>query len=504
MNTVAYRLILSIRAMIRGVITLPGKILHSFRHFFGAIRNFFAAFIHHLSTGDLWVKTSLVLCGMGYWGRRQYIKGVVATLLQIIALSLFPTFFLPFLRKFDTLGDTERQTIFNPETLKNEVNAFDDSFQILLFGVVGILFLLACLTLYIKNISWVRALQEKEKTGRHINSFREDLSTLLHEKFHVTLLFLPVLCIVVFSVVPLLVMILTGFTNYDRFHFPPAKLFTWVGLDNFRAVFENSITASFGYSFKKILSWTLLWAFLSTLSTYYGGILLALFINHKKTRLKKLWRTAFIIPIAVPQFVSLLLVRNFFANTGIVNTLFARWGITEIFQDLGLIAPNAAFIPFLTDPTWAKAMIILINMWVGIPYTMLLSTGILLNIPGDLLESAQIDGANAFQRFRKITMPYIRFVTGPYLISSLIGNINNFNIIYLLTNDIYVTSDQLLANANAREVDLLVTWLYRLTQENNNYKMASVLGMAIFLICAFFTLLAFSRLTRENMEETFQ
>ena len=210
------------------------------------------------------------------------------------------------------------------------------------------------------------------------------------------------------------------------------------------------------------------------------------------------------IPIAVPQFVSLLLVRNFFANTGIVNTLFSRFGITEIFRNMGLIAEGAAYIPFLTDPSWAKAMIILINMWVGIPYMMLLATGILLNIPGDLLESAQIDGANAFQRFRKITMPYIRFVTGPYLISSLIGNINNFNIIYLLTNDIYVTSDQMLANANAREVDLLVTWLYRLTQENNNYKMASVLGMAIFLICAFFTLLAFSRLTRGNREETFQ
>ena len=488
----------------RKALALPMSIGKGFRNIFISIARFFSSLFHQIAAGDLWVKSSLLLCGMGYFGRRQYGKGILATLLQLAAICLFPVFFLPYLRKFDTLGDVERQTIFNPETLKNEVNAFDDSFQILLFGVVGILFLFACLILYVKNIGWVSALQKKAEEGKHINSLREDFSSLFHEKFHITLLSLPVICVVVFSVVPLLVMILAGFTNFDRFHFPPARLFTWVGLDNFHALFESSLTATFGYSFRKILLWTLIWAFLATFTNYYGGILLALFINHRQTRFKKFWRTAFVIPIAVPQFVSLLLVRNFFANTGIVNTLFSQWGVTDFFRNLGLISPGAAYIPFLTDPNWAKAMIILINMWVGIPYMMLLSTGVLMNIPGDLLESAQIDGANAIQRFRKITMPYIRFVTGPFLVSSLIGNINNFNIIYLLTNDIYVTSDQLLANSNAREVDLLVTWLYRLTQDFNNYKMASVLGMAIFLICAGFTLLTFSRMNQGNKEETFQ
>lgn len=469
-----------------------------------ALGRFFSAFFRSFLTGDIWVKASLLFCGMGYFGRRQYGKGALAMLLQGAALSLFFGFFLPYLRRFDTLGDVERQTVFNPQTLKNEVNLYDDSFQILLFGVVGILFVIVCLTLYIQNMIRVRALQERAERGLPLPGLKADFSSLLHEKFHVTLLFLPVICLVVFSVIPLLVMILAGFTNYDRLHFPPARLFTWVGLANFRALFDASLTAGFGYAFRKIFSWTLLWAFLATFSTYFGGIFLAQLINHKSIRLKKLWRTAFIIPIAVPQFVSLLLVRNFLANTGIVNTLLAQWGVTDWLGQMGLLPPGSAYIPFLTHPIWAKCTVLLVNLWVGIPYMMLLSTGILLNIPGDLLESAQIDGASALQRFRKITLPYIRFVTGPYLLSSLMGNINNFNIIYLLTNEIYVTSDQMLANANAREVDLLVTWLYRLTQENNNYKMASVIGMVIFLICAVFTLLSFGRLNRGNREETFQ
>ena len=149
-------------------------------------------------------------------------------------------------------------------------------------------------------------------------------------------------------------------------------------------------------------------------------------------------------------------------------------------------------------------MIVLINIWVGIPYQMLIATGVLMNIPVDQLESARIDGANKFQIFCKITMPYILFITGPSLITDFVKNINNFNVIYLLTQDVYVTTDQLLANSNAKEVDLLVTWLFRLTNEYYNYKMASVIGIIVFVICAAFTLLTFTQMIKGNREEDFQ
>ncbi len=149
-------------------------------------------------------------------------------------------------------------------------------------------------------------------------------------------------------------------------------------------------------------------------------------------------------------------------------------------------------------------MIILINIWVGVPYQMLIATGVLMNIPEDQLESAKMDGAKPFQIFTKITMPYMLFITGPALVTDFVKNINNFNVIYLLTQDVYTTTNQALANSQAQEVDLLVTWLFRLTQDYYNYKMASVIGIVVFVICALFTLVAFNYMIGGDKEGTYQ
>ena len=135
---------------------------------------------------------------------------------------------------------------------------------------------------------------------------------------------------------------------------------------------------------------------------------------------------------------------------------------------------------------------------------MMVTTGVLLNLPSDQLESARIDGARSGQIFRKITMPYIMFIMGPTLVTDFVKNINNFNVIYLLTEGNYTTTNQLMANSQAKETDLLVTWLFRLTQDYYNYKMASVIGIMVFLVCVVFTLIAFNRFIKGDREETFQ
>ena len=99
-------------------------------------------------------------------------------------------------------------------------------------------------------------------------------------------------------------------------------------------------------------------------------------------------------------------------------------------------------------------------------------------------------------------MPYLLFVTGPALITDFVKNINNFNVIYLLTQDVYTTTNQAMANSQAKEVDLLVTWLFRLTQDY--YKMASAIGIIVFIICAVFTLVAFNRMIKGDKEGTYQ
>lgn len=466
--------------------------------------NIFKNFGEAVIKGSIWVKLSLLIMGAGYIGCGQVIKGILMTIVQAVFVLYMILVGAPYLSKFGTLGTVQFEKVFNVVTMKNEVNDYDHSFKILLFGVITIVLITVFVCIYIANMITVRKLQIAKEQGRRINTFRQDLRSMVNEKFHITLLALPVLGIVIFTLVPLIIMIAVAFTNYDQGHLPPSALFTWIGWENFKNMFTTSTTITFGYSFRKVIIWTFIWAFFATFTTYMGGILLAKFINSPKTKLPKLWRTLFVITIAVPQFVSLLLVRNFFANTGIVNTICSNIGLTDFLRDIGLVREGLSYIPFLSDPNWAKFMIIMINIWVGVPYQMLIATGVLMNIPSDLMESAKIDGASPFQIFKSITMPYMLFVTGPSLITQFIANINNFNVIYLLTQDVFKTTDQLLANSNAKEVDLLVTWLFRLTSEQYNYKMASVIGCMVFIICSAFTLLAFRSMIKGDKEESFQ
>ena len=310
---------------------------------------------------------------------------------------------------------------------------------------------------------------------------------------------IPVLGVVVFTIVPLFILIAVAFTNYDQQHMPPAALFTWVGLANFASLFGGqSLSMTFSYAFGKVLSWTLVWAFFATFTTFFGGVFLAMFINNKKTKCPRLWRTLFMITIAVPQFVTLLLVRNFFSDAGICNTMMNNAGVTDLLKTIGLLGQSMDHIPFLTDQHWAKFMIIMINIWVGIPYQMLIATGVLMNIPSDILEASTIDGASPLQCFIYIKLPYLLSVQGPALVTDFVKNVNNFNVIYLLTQDVYITKDQAMASSSAKEVDLLVTWLFRLTQEQYNYKMAAVIGIMVFIICAIFTLVCFRFINKKE------
>lgn len=460
-------------------------------------------FVIAIKNGDVWTKLSLLVMGAGYIGRKQIIKGILMILVEICFFLFTFRFSIEYILKLGTLGTVQREEVFDTLTLTKKVNDYDNSLLILLMGVIGILCIAAFILLYISNMKAVYRLQQISERGGHVNSFCEDLKSLIGGKFHITLLTLPSIGIILVNIIPILFMICIAFTNYDMDHQPPTYLFTWVGLDNFKNLFTSTSTITFGYVFVRTLIWTLIWALLATITTFLGGILLALFINHKMIVWKKLWRSMFVVTIAVPQFVTLLLISKMFGDYGIINSICNNIGLTKFLQDIGLVGSGLTFIPFLSKPGWAHVMIVLINIWVGVPYQMISATGILMNIPEDQLESARIDGATTMQIFWKIKMPYILFVMGPSLLTGFIANINNFNVIYLLTSD-YVTSNMKYASSNAKEVDLLVTWLFTLTNDYSNYKMASVIGICVFVICAVFTLLTFNKMIAGNKEEEFQ
>ena len=336
--------------------------MNAVKRFFGSIGRFFKEFALGVVKGDIWVKLSLLIMGTGYFRRKQFVKGIIITIMQAVVIGYTVMVGIPYMSKLNTLGTVKFASVYDSATRQNVVNDYDHSFKILLFGLFSIIVLVVALFIWMKNIINVRKLQIMAKQGKHINTFRQDIKAYRNEKFHITLLSLPCFGIICFTIIPLLVMILVAFTNYDQQHLPPNSLFTWVGISNFKRMFTSSITSTFGYSFGKVLSWTLVWAFFATLTTYIGGILLSMFLNNSKTKLPRMWRTFFVIAIAVPQFVSLLLVRNFFADTGIVNTICNNIGLTNLLKEAGLVKSSLSYIPFLSDPSWAKVTTIIIKI----------------------------------------------------------------------------------------------------------------------------------------------
>ncbi len=336
--------------------------------------------------------------------------------------------------------------------------------------------------------------QHADKYVGKPRSFIDQVRGLFNENFHITILTLPILGILLVSIIPLLFSILIAFTNYSKGHEPPTQLFTWIGFDNFSYLFNppaDSIYKDLPASLAATLSWTIIWAIAATFSNYILGIIVALLINKESIKLKKLWRTVFVMTIAVPQFVSLLSIRALLQSGGALDRLW----IDSFGHTLGF-ATSA-------NVDLTKVIIILVNIWVGIPYTILSTTGILLNIPKDLYESAKVDGAGVVKQFTKITMPYILFVTGPYLITQFVGNINNFNVIYFLTQG----KPTLIGNAlGVGQTDLLITFLYNLITSNSNpqYGIASTVGIVIFILCSFFSIVMYNRSGAIKEEDQFQ
>jgi arabinogalactan oligomer/maltooligosaccharide transport system permease protein len=423
--------------------------------------------------GDVATKLSFVVMGAANLANKQYLKGLIFLFSQIAFFYWLIRNGLRALSMLATLGTQSQGLVFDERLGIEVLQEGDNSMLLLLFGIAAIVICLLLVGLYVINLKSARNIHELKKVGKKIPSTMDDLASLLNERFHATLMTIPLLGVLLFTVLPLLYMISIAFTNYDHTHLPPKNLFTWVGFVNF----GNVISGNMADTFFPVLGWTLIWATLATVTCFFFGILLALLINTKGLKFKGVWRTIFVTTMAVPQFISLLVMRNLLNGAGPINATLLNLGLID------------SAIPFLTDPIWAKITVIVVNMWIGIPATMLVSTGIIQNLPTDQIEAARIDGANKLQIFRNITFPQILFVMMPALIQQFIGNINNFNVIFLLTGGGPSNSDFY----GAGSTDLLVTWLYNLTVNTMDYNLASVIGILIFILSAVFSLLAYTR-----------
>jgi len=486
-----------VRDFVKGV---AAAIVSFFRGIGTGLKDFALNFYY----GNLLTKSSYFIMGAGHVTRGQTGRGILYFLLQVafaLYMLLLGGKYLPmFFENFFTGGNVGRVETSTSGVWDDNLGEYvtvlgDNSFHIVLYGILSIFVIAFFIACYMGSVRESYELEQMRVIGRRPDSLKRDVSNMLDSKFHVTLLSLPMVGLFVFTVVPLVTMILIAFTNYDAAHEAPARLFQWVGFENFGKLFATD--SELGDTFWRVLSWTLIWAFFATFTSYFGGMLLAMLINRKGIKLKKLYRTLFVATIAVPQFVSLLIMSKMLDAGG--GTFGSGGGIiTQFIENL-----FGHHLQFGLDITTTRICIILVNMWIGVPYSMLMCSGILMNIPADLYESARIDGASPARRFFKITLPYMLFVTGPYLITQFIGNINNFNVIYLLSGG--GPGNNLLYTDGAKGTDLLITWLYKLSLGvDRDYKLASVIGILVFVISATFSLVVYNKSSAVKGEDNFQ
>ena len=439
-----------------------------------------------LAHGGPIVWLSCLIMGLGNFVAGQFIKGLLFLAIEIAVIAFLTVRGggIYWISMLPSLGDRPTQEIWNDAKGVYEYVIGDNSQLILLYGVASIAIIAVGLLVWQASVrSGYLGLQDK-KSGIKPLTFVEDIKALFDENIHKTLMILPVACLCVFTIVPLVYMMCMAFTNYSKTG-DHLILFDWVGLENFISLFNPN--SSIGRQFGGVLAWTIIWAIFATFLNFFMGTIVAIIINRRTTRAKGLWRGLLSLTIAVPQFVSLMVINSMLQPDGIINRML---------MDAGMITEK---LPFLTNATWARVTVIVVNLWVGIPYTIMQVTGILKNIPAEQYEAATIDGANAVQQFVHITLPYMMFVMTPYLITQFTGNINNFNVIYLTTR-----GNPIDVGNTAGATDLLVTWLYKLSVDKQEYNMAAVIGIFTFIVLSIVSLVTYRSTGSYKDEEGFK
>lgn len=406
-----------------------------------------------------------IIPGLGQVYNKQWIKGIVFFILTASFFIAFSDLIQYGFWGLFTLG-------IDPE--------YDHSITLLVEGILTVIVTVIGLGIYALNLRDAFKVGKQRDYKETPNSVRKQYQNLIGSGFPY-LMMTPGFLLLIFVVIfPILFVILLSFTNYDLYHSPPASLVDWVGFQNFIEIFSIPIWRE---TFFSVLSWTVIWTFCATSLQIALGIFLAVLMNQKGIKFQKIFRTIFILPWAVPAFVSILVFAGMFNETfgTINNDILAIFGLGNI--------------PWLTDPTYTKIALILIQTWLGFPFVFAMTTGVLQSIPNELYEAADVDGATILQKFKNITLPLVLYATAPILITQYTFNFNNFNVIFLFNGGGPAVPGQ-----NAGGTDILISWIYSLTMTSAQYGKAAAITMILSLIVILVALWQFRR-TKSFQEE---
>lgn len=400
---------------------------------------------------------SVLVPGLGQLYNRRLLKGFI---LLIVSISFLVT-------TWDYI-DIGIWGLFTLGTIPREHH----SIQLLLQGLISLIVLFFGICIYAYNILDARKDAKTREEGKPIPTLLEGISNFYDRGFPYFLI-LPGLVMLLFIVVlPLLFMLALAFTDYNQYNSPPRNLLSWVGFANFTDLINIDIWKN---TFLSVFTWTIVWTVVATTLQIALGFFLALLVNDKRIKFKRTIRTVLILPWAVPAFVSILIFSALFNPTfGAINR--------------DILSHFEIMIPWLSDPFWAKIALIMIQTWLGFPFIFALFTGVLQSVPADMYEAADVDGGTRWQKLRLITIPHVLFATAPLLIMQYAGNFNNFNIIYLFNE-----GNPAVRGQNAGGTDILISWVYKLTFETNNYNMAAAITIIMGLIVMGFAFFQFRR-----------
>lgn len=390
-----------------------------------------------------------IVPGLGQFYNKQWVKGLL--------------FFLASVSFFIAFKDLLNMGLWGIVTLGTEVPR-DNSVFLLAQGIIAILVLGFGLAVYYANLRDAYRNGKLRDDNQALHTLKDDYQNLIGQGYPY-LISGPSLFVLIFAVVfPILFSFALAFTNYDLYHSPPANLVDWVGLQTFSEIFTVDIWRS---TFFDVLAWTVVWTLVASALQVSLGILLAIVVNQKDMRFKRFFRTILVLPWAVPGFVTILIFVGLFNDSfgAINNDILAAFGIDPI--------------PWLTNASWSKLALILMQGWLGFPYIFLVTTGVLQSIPDDLYEAATVDGASIWAKFKNITLPMILIAMAPIIITQFTFNFNNFNIIYLFNG-----GGPAVPGSTAGGTDILVSWIYKLTMQSSQYSLAAALTilLSVFVI----------------------
>lgn len=407
--------------------------------------------------------TSLILPGLGQYFNKQYFKSI---------LFFIGTLFIYFIAIPYALGygNYRGDGLKGIITLAQGGKRLDKSIIFMVEGLVAVILMLFSIAIVAVSYKDARDVQLNMYRGIRPRTKFETIESVKEDGFPYIVTIITYILLSFVVILPVLTTILLSFAGMDPNN---QSKFKWIGLKNYQLLITGTGIA--GGPFWRIFLWTMIWTIAATTVAITVGFGLALIANNERIKGKTLYRTIYLLPWAVPAFITIMFFSIMSSSNGVLTKtlemLFGGdWAIKQ-------------------STTLTRVALILLQTWLGSSYVFLLSTGVLQGIPADLYEAADIDGATVWQKLSKITIPLVLFQTAPLLIGQYTFNFNNFSIIYLFNGG--GPFDPSKYGNMAGSTDLLISYIYKLTIQKQYQSVGAAITVFISLGLILFAYIGF-------------